>query len=30
MGVKEIVVLVLILAVGYYLGANGALARFTG
>lgn len=30
MGIKEIVILIAILAIGYYLGANGALARFTG
>lgn len=30
MGVKEIVVIMLILAVGYWLGTRGVLARFTG
>jgi hypothetical protein len=28
MGVKEIVVLLLVLAVGYYMGKMGLLARF--
>lgn len=30
MGIKEIVILVVILAIGYYLGTRGALSQFTG
>jgi hypothetical protein len=30
MGIKEIVVLIAILALGYYLGKNNALAMITG
>ena len=28
MGIKEIVILVAVLALGYWLGTNGALAKF--
>jgi hypothetical protein len=30
MSAKEIVILVAVLALGYWLGSSGALARFTG
>lgn len=28
MGIKEIVIMLAVLAVGYYLGSSGALSRF--
>jgi hypothetical protein len=30
MGVKEIAILAIILGIGYWLGTNDALAKFTG
>jgi hypothetical protein len=29
-GIKEIVIIMIILAIGYWLGTNDALAKFTG